>query len=92
MPLGNFLSPQHGFWQNAEPTELDFSASLHIPGLRDKVEIFFDERLIPHIFAQNDEDLYTAQGYIHAKFRLFQMDLQTRAAAGRASEFAGPGL
>src|SRR5690606_39426706 len=43
-----------------------------------------------HIFAENDEDLYAAQGYIHAKFRYFQMDLQTRAAAGRVSEIAGP--
>ncbi len=90
MPLGTFLSPQHGFWQNAEPADADFSGSLDIPGLKDKVEIFLDERLVPHIFAQNEEDLYTAQGYVHARFRLFQMDLQTRAAAGRASEFAGP--
>jgi penicillin amidase len=90
MPLGAFVSPQHGFWQNAERTDTDFSGSLAIPGLRDSVEIFLDERLVPHIFANNEEDLYVAQGYIHARFRLFQMDLQTRAAAGRASEFAGP--
>ena len=31
------------------------------------------------------------QGYVHARFRLFQMDLQTKAAAGRASELAGAG-
>ncbi|ODS83990.1 MAG: acyl-homoserine-lactone acylase [Cytophagaceae bacterium SCN 52-12] len=90
MPLGAFLSPQHGFWQNADPADADFSASTDIPGLRDQVEIFLDDRLVPHIFAQNEEDLYAAQGYVHARFRLFQMDLQTRAAAGRASEFAGP--
>ncbi len=90
MPLGAFLSPQHGFWQNAEAVDEDFGSSLDIPGLKDKVEIFLDDRLVPHIFAQNEEDLYTAQGYVHARFRLFQMDLQTRAAAGRASEFAGP--
>lgn len=90
MPLGAFLSPQHGFWQNAEPADANFADTLNIPGLRDKVEIFLDERLVPHVFAQNAEDLYAAQGYLHARFRLFQMDLQTRAAAGRASEFAGP--
>ncbi len=89
MPLGAFLSPQHGFWQNAEPADTDFNSSLDIPGLKDKVEIYLDERLVPHIFAQNEEDLYTAQGFVHARFRLFQMDLQTRAAAGRASELAG---
>src|SRR5690606_37908433 len=37
-----------------------------------------------------DADLYFIQGYLHAKFRLFQMDLQTKAAEGRASEIAGP--
>src|SRR5690606_11950071 len=45
--------------------------------------------LVPNVFAQNDEDLYFIQGYLHARFRLFQMDLQTRAAEGRVSEIAG---
>lgn len=90
MALGSFLSPQHGFWQNAEPVNHDFNDMLAIPQLKGKVEIYLDDRLVPHIFAENDEDLYAAQGYIHAKFRYFQMDLQTRAAAGRVSEIAGP--
>jgi penicillin amidase len=88
-PMGKFLSPQHGFWQNAEATDHDFSADLKFPDLKGKAEVYFDERLVPHIFAENEEDLYFVQGYIHAKFRLFQMDLQTRAAEGRASEIAG---
>lgn len=90
MPAGKFLSPQHGFWQNAEPGGADFDAVLDLPGMKGKAEVYFDERLVPHVFAENDEDLYFIQGYLHAKFRLFQIDLQTRAAAGRASEFAGP--
>lgn len=88
-PPGMFFSPQHGFWQNAEPADQRFDADLEFPGLKGKAEVYFDERLVPHVFAENDEDLYFIQGYLHAKFRLFQMDLQTRAAAGRASEFAG---
>lgn len=89
-PMGKFLSPQHGFWQNAEPVNRDYSGDLQIPGLKGSVNVYFDERLVPHVFAENDEDLYFVQGYLHAKFRLFQMDLQTRAAEGRASEIAGP--
>jgi penicillin amidase len=89
-PMGAFISPQHGFWQNAEATDLDYSAELKLPGLKGRAEVYFDQRLIPHVFAENDEDLYFIQGYLHAKFRLFQMDLQTRAAEGRASEIAGP--
>lgn len=88
-PMGKFLSPQHGFWQNAEAADCDYSADLKFPELKGKANVYFDERLIPHIFAENDEDLYFLQGYIHAKFRLFQMDLQTKAAEGRASEIAG---
>ncbi len=89
-PAGKFLSPQHGFWQNAEPASQGFDEKLEFSRLKGKAEVFLDERLVPHVFAENDEDLYFIQGYLHAKFRLFQMDLQTKAAEGRASEIAGP--
>jgi penicillin G amidase len=89
-PMGKLLSPQHGFWQNAEPANQSFDAELDLDGLKGKAEVYFDDRLVPHVFAENDEDLYYIQGYLHAKFRLFQIDLQTKAAAGRASEIAGP--
>lgn len=88
-PLGPLLSPQHGFWQNAESKQHSYSEDLKLPGLKGPVQVYFDERLVPHVFAANDEDLYYVQGYLHARFRLFQIDLQTRAAEGRASEFAG---
>jgi penicillin amidase len=88
-PIGKFLSPQHGFWQNAEATNNDFSADLKFTELKGKAEVYLDDRLVPHIFAENDDDLYFIQGFLHAKFRLFQMDLQTKAAEGRASEIAG---
>ncbi|SDD88337.1 penicillin acylase family protein [Niabella drilacis] len=89
MPLGSFLNPQTGFWQNAEDTAAGFNEALSFPQLKGKVSVYFDERLVPHVFAERDEDLYFVQGYLHAKFRLFQMDLQTRAAEGRVSEIAG---
>ncbi len=89
MPLGRFISPQQGFWQNAEAADHDFSADLVFTDLKGKAEVYLDERLVPHVFAENDEDLYFIQGYLHARFRLFQMDLQTKAAEGRISEIAG---
>lgn len=86
-PLGHFLSPQTGFWQNEES---DLSAeTLSIEGLLDEVKVDYDDDLIPHVFAQNDADLYTAQGYITAQHRLWQMEFQTHAAAGRLSEIIG---
>jgi penicillin amidase len=90
-PLGRFLSPQTGFWQNAEPVNAHPNLNLHLPQLKDKVQVYVDDRMVPHVFAQNDEDLYLVQGYLHAKFRLWQMEFQTYAAAGRLSEILGAG-
>ncbi|RYZ93197.1 MAG: penicillin acylase family protein, partial [Moraxellaceae bacterium] len=87
-PLGKLLNPATGFWQNAETKDLT-DAELKLPGLTGKVIIRFDERRIPHIFATNDHDLYYTQGYLTARDRLWQMDIQTRKAAGRLSEVIG---
>ena len=87
--LGKLLAPQEGLWQNAEPTNENFSANLKFPSLQGKVDVYFDERLVPHIFADQENDAYFVQGYLHAKFRLWQMELQTLSAAGRASEVVG---
>ena len=88
-PLGALLSPQHGLWQNAEPADKNFSEDLKFPQLKGKVSVYFDEKLIPHVFAAQENDVYFVQGYLHAKFRLFQMELQTNVAAGRAAEMVG---
>ena len=88
-PLGRFLSPQQGIWQNAEPAQHNFSEDFQLEGLKGKVRVYLDERLVPHIFAEQDEDLYFVQGYLHARFRLWQMEFQSRAAAGRLSELLG---
>jgi penicillin amidase len=88
-PLGKLLSPQNGLWQNAEPADKDYSEDLSFPQLKGKVNVYFDARLVPHVFAQQDNDAYFVQGYLHAKFRLWQMEFQTHAAAGRISEIIG---
>lgn len=87
--LGRFFDPYSGFWQNAENTSHYHDIDLQMNGLHDKVEVYFDDRMVPHIFAQNDEDLFFMQGYITAKNRLWQMEVQTHSAAGRVSEIAG---
>ena len=87
--LGYFLSPQHGFWKNAEKLGAGFDASIVAKDLKGNVDVYMDDRLVPHIYADNDEDAYFVQGYLHAKFRLWQMDFQTRVASGRLSEIAG---
>jgi penicillin G amidase len=87
--FGSFLSPQHGFWQNAEPASENFTANLTFSKLNGKVDVYLDDRLVPHIFAEQENDAYFVQGFLHAKFRLWQMELQTFAAGGRASEILG---
>ncbi|WP_462253616.1 penicillin acylase family protein [Ferruginibacter sp.] len=87
--FGSFFSPQHGFWQNAENANKDFTTDLKFPDLKGKVNVYLDDRLVPHIFADEENDAYFVQGFLHAKFRLWQMELQTFAAAGRASEILG---
>ena len=87
-PFGKFLDPYKGFWQN-EQTESYGEEELALEGLTEPVRVYYDEHLIPHIFANNEADLYRAQGYITAKHRLWQMEFQTHAAAGRVSELIG---
>lgn len=87
--LGYFLSPQQGFWQNAESVSADYNTEIKSPELKGKVDVYMDGRLVPHVFAENDFDAYFVQGFLHAKFRLWQMEFQTHAAAGRLSEVVG---
>lgn len=89
--LGAFFSPQQGFWQNAESTDNPGSISINDPFIKGSVEVYLDDRLVPHVFAENESDLFFAQGYLHAKYRLWQMEFQTHAAGGRLSEILGPG-
>lgn len=88
-PIGKLFDPFHGFWQNAEQAKPFIPQESKLPSLLSTVKVSFDERLVPHIFAQNEHDLYLVQGYLTAKYRLWQMELQTYAAAGRLSEIIG---
>lgn len=87
--LGKLLSPSHGFWQQIEGETPAIPTEVAHNNLKSNVEVVWDENLIPHVFALHDEDLYFVQGYITASMRLWQMDFQTRAAAGRISEIVG---
>lgn len=91
-PLGKLLSPQHGFWQNAESVNRNFSAQLVLPGLSKNVTVWEDERLVPHVFAETENDAAYVLGYLHARDRLWQMEVQTMASAGRLCEILGPSL
>lgn len=73
-------------WWTLPPRE----ASLSLPGLSAPVEVAFDEHGIPRIAARNETDAAMALGLLHARDRMFQMDLMRRGASGRLAEIAGP--
>jgi penicillin amidase len=54
------------------------------------VDIGFDADGIPRIRAATEQDAAAALGFVHARDRMFQMELMRRAASGRLSEIAGP--
>jgi penicillin amidase len=63
--------------------------TLNLPGLQAEVQVYRDEYGIPHIYAQNEHDLYMAQGYVHAQDRFWQMEFWRHISQGRISEIAG---
>ena len=91
-PLAKLLNPYTGAWQNAESLEDYTDFSLESDQIKEEVRIVFDDRMVPHIFAQNLQDAMFAQGYVEAYHRLFQMDISTRSPDGRLSEILGPNL
>lgn len=88
-PLGKVLNPFAGVWQNNENTTPELPDALTIEGLSAPVIVKYDDRMVPHLFATSDEDLYMAQGYITASMRLWQMDFMSRLPMGRLSEVMG---
>ena len=62
---------------------------VEVEGLQKPVQVFRNVYGVPTIWAEREDDLYFATGFVMAQDRLFQMDLMRRAAAGRLSEILG---
>lgn len=88
-PLGKFMNPYRGFWQNSELEPVTLPKKLNLDQLKETVQVKYDKQSIPHIFAQNDYDAYFTQGYVTAADRLWQMDFQVLVTEGRLSEVLG---
>jgi penicillin amidase len=88
-PLGPFLDPATGIWSVARTAELPASAAATIKTLGENVRVVYDRRGVPHISASSVDDAIRALGYVVARDRLFQMELQARAAAGTLTEWVG---
>jgi penicillin amidase len=77
--------PAHAAAQRRVPTEAITLAKLQHP-----VEILIDHWGVPHIYAENEADLFFAQGFYVARERLFQIDLWRRRGLGELAEVFGP--
>jgi penicillin G amidase len=87
--LGAFLEPAHGVWSLARAASTPVGSDASVPGLRAPVQVVYDDRAVPHIFAASEDDAYRALGYVVARDRLFQLWVQTLAASGRLTEIGG---
>ena len=81
-----------GAWLFVKSLYPTYDGELDLANISDKVTVHFDEIGVPHINAQNQQDAYTALGYVHAQDRLWQMELIRRIAAGRLAEVFGKDL
>ncbi len=59
--------------------------------VRSPARIVTDTDGIPHIFAKSETDMAYLQGYVHARDRLFQMDVNRRRGDGTLAELLGAG-
>jgi penicillin amidase len=82
--------PQDGFDALARASLAQLDGEIGLPGLREPVTVIRDSSGIPHIYARNLDDLFFAQGFVHAQDRLWQMDMYHRTFTGRLAEILGP--
>jgi penicillin amidase len=88
--LGPAFNPVTGAWtMAADAANSSQSQTLRLAGLEKPVNVTLEADGTSHIVAQTDHDLFLATGYMHARFRLFQMDLLRRQGEGRLSEVVG---
>ena len=91
--LGAALVPGHGAWASAAGGQPVTSQTLRLPGLAHPVAVTFTSHGVASIRAADENDAFLALGYLHARFRLTEMDLERRLGEGRIAQLAGqPGL
>jgi penicillin amidase len=88
--LGPALDPGRGAWTSAAGGEPVRSETLGVKGLRHAVTVTFSSDGDASISAASDHDMFLALGYVHAQFRLSELDEERRLGEGRLAQLAGP--
>ena len=86
LALGTLASLSVATVRRSFPT---LAGNLIVPGLMGPVDVLRDSYGVPHIYADNPEDLFAAQGYVQAQDRFYEMDFRRHLATGRLSELYG---
>ncbi|GAA3740951.1 penicillin acylase family protein [Salinactinospora qingdaonensis] len=68
----------------------EFDGQLNVPVLDSDVTVYRDALGVPQIYAETTQDLFRAQGYVHAQDRFWEMDFRRHLTAGRLAELFGP--
>jgi penicillin G amidase len=87
--LGPALVPGHGVWTSAAGGTLPVSQELTLPGLSEPVQVSYSRPGVPVVSARSDADAFLALGYLHARFRLTQLDIERRLAEGKLALLDG---
>ncbi|MFC8494824.1 penicillin acylase family protein [Streptomyces sp. NPDC057235] len=67
------------------------TGEIRLDGLSGRVEVKRDALGVPQVYADNEQDLFRAQGYVQAQDRFYEMDVRRHVTAGRLSEMFGDG-
>ena len=90
--VGQSLAPKlpTGLDERAKAALAVIRGRVNVPGLQQTVRVQRDRWGVAHIYAQNEHDLFFAQGFVVSQDRLFQMELWKRSGQGRLAEIVGP--
>ena len=69
----------------------DYDGEITLAGLSAPVTVYRDGYGIPQVYAETAEDLFFAQGFVHAQDRFWEMDFRRHVTAGRTAELFGEG-
>ncbi|WP_329166408.1 penicillin acylase family protein [Streptomyces sp. NBC_01267] len=67
------------------------TGEIKLPGLSGNVDVQRDNYGVPQIYADTDDDLFRAQGFVQAQDRFWEMDVRRHMTSGRLSEMFGSG-
>src|ERR1700722_18495888 len=88
--LGPALDPGRGVWTSAVGGKPVRSQTLSLAGLQGPATVSFTSDGVASIQAASDHDMFLSLGYVHARFRLAEMDEERRLGEGRLAQLAGP--